>query len=698
HLGPNRYAFSAVAPDGANWIQTTTLEGNHDWDAWIMEGNTGLDTEFVVAGEPFPAIIFGFVNKSTPNLGGSGHIKGVVAAAKAYVPATSGVTGEPGITGAKIDHPMETPWISLNDLTNGDTAVWVGQGNANGAFDIGNVPDGNYMLAVWDEPQNYILAVQNVTVSNGETVNLGVIAMLGWWTKFDGYIFNDLNRNGVMDWTDLDGDNCPDPGEGELGVPGLTLTMRKRENSLMDRGATAVTTNACGYYIMENAYPMTEWLVMEAYNDLMYTTGVTYQADNQPEPATVLGAGVDVSVLPIIGLSGRLDWGVHFYDPTGANGIDPRNGGIVGTVSYDTTRNELDAQFAAVEDWQPGVSNLNVDLYATVFCGTTAGAACDPTGRYELAADGSYAKGNLLNTYVTETWQRPGLNDDGNCVPRDVNGDRLAYPADQQVTNSDIDCLEGPLMGIQFQAGFSAVDGNYGFGDGCYIVNGAQLTPGTFDPTTGSCSSGALQPLPGGRDYLVQVEIPTEADVFGADAVHPTRAIYKVTREEDINIGNGDQFIPQVPPPICAGALHIVDVENVGADNYGPLTLEDPSGNGGNSITVPASTPTLNPTFEDITSPFEGTAKPLCDTKLVPLNNGRSIVPTFNLYTDVQIPGRFWGLLVDDLNFSSNPQSLLYGEKAGVPFAPVGIYDWSNRLDSTVESDYIRFFPALRSS
>ncbi len=319
NLGPNRYALSAVAPDGSGWIQTTTLEGNHDWDAWVMEGSTGLDTEFIVAGEPFPAIIFGFVHP-TNNLpaGPSGHIKGVIAAAKAYVPAKGGLTGEPGITGAKIDKPIENPWISLNDLNNGDTAVWIGQGDANGAFDIANVPDGNYFLSWWDEPQNYILGVQNVTVSGGEIVDLGVMPLLGWWTKYDGYVFNDLNRNGVMDWTDLDGDNCPDPGEGEQGLANYTLTMRKRENSLMDRGATAVSTDACGYYVMENAYPMTQWLVMEAYNDLFYTTGITYQADNQPEPTTILGAGVDVSVLPIIGLSGRLDWGVHNYDPVGA--------------------------------------------------------------------------------------------------------------------------------------------------------------------------------------------------------------------------------------------------------------------------------------------------------------------------------------------------------------------------------------------
>ena len=61
NLGPNRYALSITPPDGSGWVQTTTLEGNLDWDAWVMEGATGLDTEFVVAGEPFPAVIFGYV-------------------------------------------------------------------------------------------------------------------------------------------------------------------------------------------------------------------------------------------------------------------------------------------------------------------------------------------------------------------------------------------------------------------------------------------------------------------------------------------------------------------------------------------------------------------------------------------------------------------------------------------------------------
>lgn len=699
NMGPNRYAMTLTAPDGTSWAQTTTLEGNHDWDAWVMEGQTGLDTEFVVAGEPFPSIIFGYTPtaKSLPASGGA-TITGVVEAMKVYVPAIGGITVPAGqiwggVNGAKIDKPIDQPWVALTDLDNGDTMVWVGRGNADGTFSIPDVPDGNYMLTWWDEPQNYILDWQNVTIVNGQSVDMGILPLTGWWTTYEGYVFNDLNRNGVKD-------------AGEPGVPNYTLTMRKRENSLMDRGSNAVTTDANGYYTFESAYPMTQWLVMEAYNDLYYTTGVTYQADNQPQPTTVTGAGVDISTLPVIGLGGRIDWGVHSYDPRGTNGIDPRNGGIVGTVSYDTTRNELDPRYAAVEDWQPGVPDLTVELYEPTACPlddngdplaptATGYLPCDASGMYALAPDGSYLTGQKLNTYLTETWQRPGLNGDGECIPRNVEGDRLAYPADQQITDSDTDCLEAPLMGVQFQKGFSTVDGNYGFGDGCFAPNQLDPTapvdaPVCLDPTGAEVP---FEDLPGGTDYLVKVVVPEDT------VQNDGRTLYQFTREEDINIANGDQIVPQVPPPACAGALHTVDVAGSGADNH-PAVVGDGANGAPVGVTVPVSTPTDNPTFAaDVGgSPYEGQARPLCDTKLVSLANGRSIVPTFNVFTDVPLPGRFWGLVVNDLGFSTDPHQINYGEKAGVPFVPVGIYDQNNRLVHTSESDYSGLFDVLMPS
>ena len=116
----------------------------------------------------------------------------------------------------------------------------------------------------------------------------------------------------------------------------------------------------------------------------------------------------------------------------------------------------------------------------------------------------------------------------------------------------------GPLQGVQFgpyptdqgtpDANFgAAVDGNYGFGDGCF-----DGTLDANDPANPVCDGGEFSRSPRG-DYLVDVGHRRQVD----DAGDP---MYKVTREEDINIGNGDQFVPQVPPPACAGALHTVDV------------------------------------------------------------------------------------------------------------------------------------------
>jgi len=699
NLGPNRYALSVVPPNGSTWRQTTTLEGNHDWDAWVMEGATGLDTEFVVGGEPFPATFFGFVQESNTMGSGSGEIMGTALAVSAYIPPVGGIGGEAGLLGAKPKdvNPIHRLFVSLSDLNNNDQTVYMKEFDCDENdgcppvdFDIHNVPDGDYVLGVWDEPQDYIFLVQNVSIRNGETVDLGSLSLLGWWTTIDGYVFNDLNANGKRD-------------PGEPGMSGFPVAMRTRENSLMDRGATVVTTDAEGYYWMENAYPMTQWLVMEAYADTFYTTGITYQADNQPEETTILGAGVDVNVHPVIGLGGRLDWGIKAYDPG-------TNGGIVGTVSYDTTRNELDPAYAAIEDWQPSIADLTVDLYAPVEClyddnGQQLNGPCDAAGDYVLNPDGSYAQGQLLNQYITESWERPS-----GCVARNVDGNPLVHGVDENVLpietaeNPTPPCLEAPMMGVQFgplatdqgtpDANFGAsVDGNYGFGDGCFGEGG-------FDPVTGACADGSdPTALPSNMDYLVKVNVPTEADVYGAAAVHPDRPLYKVTREEDINIGNGDSFVPQVPPPACAGALHIVDVTD-GTDNYSEILGQGYDVNGVPvGVTVPASTPTDNPTFVDIGgSIYDGQPRPLCDTKLIHLGDSKSIAPGFNFFTDVPLPGRFWGLLVDDLNFSSNPKSTSYGEKLGIAFAPVGIYDYTNRLITTVESDYNGLFDVLLPS
>jgi hypothetical protein len=59
NIVPGRYGANVVPPDKA-WIQTSTLEGGHDFDVWAMGNDNGLDNEMVVAGEPVPFVQFGF--------------------------------------------------------------------------------------------------------------------------------------------------------------------------------------------------------------------------------------------------------------------------------------------------------------------------------------------------------------------------------------------------------------------------------------------------------------------------------------------------------------------------------------------------------------------------------------------------------------------------------------------------------------
>ena len=616
NMGPDRYAVTVTPPTsgrnaGRQWVQTTTLEGSHDFDNWVQEGQSGYSTEFVNANEQTPEVAIGFVSpRNLPARRGTGEVKGVALGSKSYTPPSDPnfeQTGDGAIH--KITDPINRPWVALSDLRNGDQTVYVGRGNPDGTFDIKNVPNSDYSLTVWDQEQDYLLHLDQVTVSRGQVVDSGNTYLAQWFSRVHGSVFVDDNENGRRD-------------PGERGLPDQAVVLKSRDNSVQDQGSVQVTTDKNGEYDLREAYPLGQWIVEEVYNDRYKTTGVTYQADNQPAPTTVKGSGVDVGVFDLISLSSRVDWGVKPYDAGD-------NGGIVGTVTYDTTRNELDPAEAATEPYQPGVAGAKVYLYK---------AAEDANGKPIREADGSLKKGPLVqgtqdspNPYTTETWSRPT-----GCVARDAQGDPLNLPI---FANPAGDCIESTALGNQVQNGFAEVNGNYGFTE-------------TVDPTTGNTI-----PLPPG-DYLVEVKLP--ADATGEPA-------FKFTREEDVNVFKGDQYAPAVPPPGCAGALHTVDVAGIGPDGPNATDNAPFAAAGG--------------------SPYEGQERPLCDVKLVTVQDRKSVAPNFNVFTDVPLPGRFYGLLVDDLTLSSNPSDLFYGEKAGLPNMPVGIYDFSGRHVYTAHSD-----------
>jgi hypothetical protein len=725
NMGPNRYASTVVAPalpNGNRWIQTTTLEGSQDHDIWIMENNSGFDTEVTVGGEAVPWVHFGFAKKPTQNFGGSpgsATVKGQVMAGLSYIGGQGGQTlpGEPGTTGAAFKGPVDRPWITLSDLGAGDQEVYMVRGNADGTFSIPNVPVGSYQLTMWDEPIDYLLFSMAVTVKGSETVDVGQQIILGWFTDVDGYVFVDTNGNGRKD-------------AGEAGVPRTTVTVRERVNSLMDQGQAVATTDANGRYHLARVYPLTKWLVLEHFNSRYEGTGVTVQGYNDAEPQTFLGAGVDMNFLPVIGLGGHVDWGVKPYDAG-------TNGGIAGTVSYDVTRNEFDPSVSAAEDYQPSIPGIGVNLYASVSCDPAAYApldgdvsTCTPDG-FVAEPDGALRHGpKLADTYTTETWQPPH-----GCTAKDWRGQPLSPPQqyalpafgntiDTGGTDAGKLCVEAPMMGFQARpedatpgAWGQQVNGNYGFGESLlnqFPVGDPQnpapnhdlelyapLADSGYDP----------QPLVPG-DYIVGLDVPND---------YRGKPLYTPTREEDVNVFDGDTHLPQNSYPLpngsaydgqntptgaqqnqdggeppaqgngfvvpCAGALHVVDVKGVdGTDESGATVPDGPSA-------------VDNPNFAaGGGSPYEGKAKPLCGDKLVTLRDQQAVAPTFFLFTEVPQPTHFWGLTINDLGLTLDKRSAAYGEAQGIPGVPTGIYDWKGALVDTVTSDYNGYYEAIEPS
>jgi hypothetical protein len=749
NLGPDRYATTVVPPAGSDWVQTTTLEGGHDWDEWVAEGATGYDSELVVGAEKTAVVSMGYVPPATIS-GGNSTVKGRVVRGRLYIPGKGGINaGLFPLAGSKVVGPIVKGYVTLSDLARNDRLVHRELVGSDGLFSIAGVPAGDYTVTFWDEAQNHILDLQQVTVPAGQTVDVGNLQLQDWFTEISGTVFIDTNENGKRD-------------AGEVGVPNLVVAEKTRNNSIQDQGANTIKTNAQGFYNMRQTYPLTRYLVLEVFDPRFRSTGITYQADNGKE-VTLPGAAVDVNVLPIIGLSGRVDWGVVPY-----RGLE--NGGIVGTISYDTTRNELDPSKGAAESYQPGVPDIPVLL----------------TSKPTKNADGSYTPGyDLADPYVSERWKAPEAANPGrtSCDIYDVNGDPIpGFGAPNAATQGILantnpgPCIEAPFMSTQVAhtefdpasgEGGTTVNGNYGFSEvyrnqfdptlpttriGNKINVAADpnaIVPLVSAPTTTTSSTAAPVPpdtaappttppptLPPTRptisylpqwaplhckpagtgynrhpdcnkagtawagydnydyadqpvasgDYMVSLDIPK--DIFG-------KPLYKPTAEEDVNVFNGDVLYPQ--ENFGANGATTVDGWNPALVNNNDTGTPGPPTGGGQSqgqsepVECAGALHVVHVTNSNFVggggSPYEGQSKNYCDSLLVKVKPIKAVAPTFLVFTEVPIPTHFWGIAINDLALSYDPKSTNFGEAYGIPNVPVGIYDWKGDLVNTYTTD-----------
>jgi len=674
NMGPDKYAVEVIPPDGSGWIQTTTIEGKHENDAWIEEGHSGYSTEegFLQA-----VVWFGFVREC--EFGNTGDD---------CTSATADTSGADGLITGRIrsislddesgvillGNPVVSPYLALNNIGGNDEQVYTGRGNPDGTFTISNVPAGLYQLVIWDQPLDHIIQFVTVEVTRDNcvgnpapcTVDMGDIGVPPWFGKIRGTVYIDANENGMRD-------------PGETSLPNQDLDTRYKDGTIQ----YTAFADSNGNYEFPEVFELEHFAIAEVgYGRFKQTGAAGYETDQFGEPLNYPDFPInnDLGLASLLqaeitfgGTTNYIDWGKNLFGPG-------ENGGIVGIVFYDMTRNELDARLEAPEDYEPGVPNTPLNLYAPVLCGTHEGAPCDPSGQVEVdPMTGEVVKDHLAAIYKdglgTDSWYDDTLPTD--CIARGSVG----RTADQvQPPNIFSDCIELPALLPQIRPG--VFDGGYAFDADCFDPSGlaatdpdgdvdGDLTPNRFDPDLLlDYDGGACLAIPAGK-WVVEV-VPLVG--------------YQVVREEDINVFSGDVFVPSIPPPECAGALHVVDVMGVGPD--GPNATYNPDF---------AETPEVLSPY-GFGSPYEGTAMPLCNERLIDLKTGQNANSDFFVFTDVPQPGRIVGVLLDDLTLELDPASPLYAEKRGIPNAPIGIRDYTGKLITTVYSDENGFWEVLLPS
>ena len=146
---------------------------------------------------------------------------------------------------------------------------------------------------------------------------------------------------------------------GEKAVPQFTLTVRERDNSLMDQAHEHRVDRRQRHLRHPRDLPAGQVARPRGVQHPLPTTGITYKGENDPKATTQLGAAWSTSTSCRSSASAARSTGASQPYTAGTNG------GIVGTVSYDTTRNELDPADAVTETYQPGIPDVPVHLYAS---------------------------------------------------------------------------------------------------------------------------------------------------------------------------------------------------------------------------------------------------------------------------------------------------------------------------------------------
>jgi hypothetical protein len=252
-----------------------------------------------------------------------------------------------------------------------------------------------------------------------------------------------------------------------------------------------------------------------------------------------------------------------------------------------------------------------------------------------------YSTPRVGTTYTAQYKQPKG------CKITDENNGPITFGSGQSVLpdGDDVPCIETPLLRNQV-GGFGMTDGSFQFDN---------LKPGY---------------------YAVHIEVPMN--------MRGDKKAYKVRTENDINSFQCDEFVfPGQPTCPSSDESCPMPINNVPPNQPHYQNVRTPCA--GKWILVDSS---ANPTFQLNGGSYkEGEKVHLCDIKIVKVEGGVNAKLDFHLFTEVPIPSRWKGLVLDDVAGQANPKSILFQELIGVPNMPVGIRDFRGVKLTDVTTD-----------
>jgi hypothetical protein len=627
---------------------------------------------------------------------------------------------------------------------------------ADGSFTLSGLPDGDWRITVFDQWNDMLVDGLStpVRLANGQTLNMGDIAMNQWQANLYTKTFFDMNNNGIQD-------------ANESGLTLVATNIRFRDGSYSNFNNTDLNGNA-GF---NEVFPLFSWYVVETDTTRYKSTGVhvVYDAGG---PADGTGGGTsnigqnmantgELVSLPANlrvpgarycasadcppgdnggGSTGRVDppfwfgtegWqgfsGQNSFIEFGKKPFAPReNGGIHGEVIYASTRPFDDPTLLIHTSWTPDVPGVTINLYQE---GTAPDGSQSPT---------------LVDTTKTSSWDdwaqgfrsdgMPNMNCPGQGTDKDPNHPDLFYfslfsqpmwldmynnggtPAHPPTAwaNAQFKCYDGMHNWNQVQP--APYDGMYsfpsvtGFNPTTGEPNGTNCTicipnPSSTNPTDPNYDPyRAGQPmLPAGK-YVVEMIVPPG---------------YELVKEEDKNILIGDNYIAPAAQQFAGlGNIFILPDQAEVASLFNSNNAQNPTQTLGRT-TLPSSEGDTGsvevfwpcagalrtvPDFISLfpqsgeVAPFAGASRHLCDRKEVVVNDQMSVLAKFWIFSSTHVAAHFTGVITDDYTSEFDPFSPQFGEKFSPPDLPISIKDWSGTEIARTYADHWGTYDGLTYS